>query len=95
MRIKITACPKPEKWVLISRVVSPVTQIAEVAVNSASINPKLSAETRDWGRLSNKAPIKIDNTKPLIKSCAGLNRNFLKRTLICDKRPMITAIKLN
>ena len=33
---KTMACPAPDQWVAMSTVVSPVTQIAEVAVKSAS-----------------------------------------------------------
>ena len=45
--------------------------------------------------LLEKVKIKIAKIKPLINSCAGLNRNFLNSSLLWVNRPKITAIKLS
>lgn len=59
MRIRITACPKMlQAWAVVT-VTSPVTQVADVAVKSASMYGSLSPVAELMGRLSKTLPIRI------------------------------------
>ena len=56
---RITPCPKGDQNSAVSWITRPVTQVAEVAVNSAS---RKGTRSPDWvatGRLSRQAPIRI------------------------------------
>ena len=64
MRSKITACPNPDQYVPVSTVARPVTQTAEVAVNSASSNGALSPVALDQGNISRPVPTAIAPAKP-------------------------------
>ena len=64
MSSRIIACPKPDQCVAVPTVTRPVTQVAEVAVNSASRNA-VGAPLRDeTGRVSSSAPVRIMIRKP-------------------------------
>ena len=59
IRHKITICPKSVHWVQVSKRDSPVTQVAEVAVNKAGRKPQDTPPREAAGRHSSPAPSKI------------------------------------
>ena len=69
IRHKITVCPKTDQYVAVSLVISPVTQVAEVAVNSASRNGALPAPARAHGSISRIVPDAITPRNPKRMIC--------------------------
>ena len=58
IKIKIIICPKCVNFVPVSTTVKPVTHVAEVAVNSESINDRRLPFTA-WGSISKTVPTNI------------------------------------
>ncbi len=65
MRQRITAWPKPVKYVPVSTRINPVTQVADVAVNSASTQESSPMEIL-MGRWRNTVPMRIITAKKMI-----------------------------
>ena len=67
--IRITIWPRLLHWLQVSANTSPVTHVAEVAVNSAVITPALCPFREDAGRVSSSVPIRIipRNVKAMIR----------------------------
>lgn len=66
IRTRMMRCPKNDQYVAVSWTTSPVTQVAEVAVNSVSMN---GVETRccvAHGSMSSSAPVMITVKNPMI-----------------------------
>ena len=61
--IMMMICPKRLHWTQVSTVMSPVTQVAEVAVNSASKKPTLIPLREAMGRVSSSAPSRMMHPK--------------------------------
>jgi hypothetical protein len=57
-------CPPIFQCSLVVNVVNPVTQVADVAVNNASINGVLCPDFVNIGRVNNTLPNKIIAAKP-------------------------------
>ena len=74
MRSKITACPKKDHVWQVSTMTSPVTQVAEVAVNNAVKSPTLSPLRVEMGRLSSSVPSRMMPPKERATSRVALNR---------------------
>ncbi len=72
MRIKITICPKSVKWLPMSTTLSPVTQVALVAVNRESMKEVFWPETEAVGIIKSTAPNTITSAKLSIKERDGL-----------------------
>ena len=64
IRPKMISCPPIFQCSLVVNVVSPVTQVAEVAVNKASINGVPSPEFVNIGKVNNTLPNKMIPPKP-------------------------------
>ena len=64
IRNRMTACPKGDQWVTVSRTTSPVTQTAEVAVNRQSENPVPACSMSETGSISKSVPTRIISTNP-------------------------------
>ena len=69
IKVIITACPKRLQCSAVITVVSPVTQVAEVVVNKASIKGVTSPVRLDMGSINNSAPNKIKLAKPIEINC--------------------------
>jgi len=69
----MTTCPKVENAVPISKTVSPVTQVAEVAVNKAFRKGILTPFTEDIGKDKRKVPSVMIRKKPMTKILAGVS----------------------
>lgn len=72
--------PKKLQWTAVDKVVKPVTQVADVAVNNASRKFVNSPEREDIGKLNNVVPIIITAKKPSEMNCGVVifKRFFLK-----------------
>jgi len=66
-------CPNREKSLPVSFTISPVTQVALVAVKSASTTPTEIPLLEHCGRAKKKAPIRIVTRKLKIIICGGFN----------------------
>ncbi|MNZ65510.1 hypothetical protein D3C78_837070 [compost metagenome] len=60
----ITVFPKMVNVVPVSSTTSPVTQVADVAVNNASIKLTAFPLVLEMGSISSKAPIRMIDAKP-------------------------------
>ena len=81
IRSRMTACPNPVNCVQVSRTIRPVTQVALVAVNMASITPSCPLRL-EIGRLSSRVPAAISSRKlPQISWVALLPANHPPRCL--------------
>jgi len=76
--MRITAWPKPDQYSAVSWTTSPVTQVAEVAVNSASKKAAPCPSRVEMGRVSSSAPAKISSAKPIRMIRAGAMWFFLR-----------------
>jgi len=81
IKTKITPWPKGVKAVPVSTTTSPVTQAADVAVNSASTHP-IPGALEAWGRTSKSVPAAIRRANPRIETYAGDLRRCLEKSLI-------------
>ena len=72
MSSKITACPKGDQKVAVSCKISPVTQVAEVAVNRAVSSPALRPLAVAKGRQSSSVPARMMAPNPAMMTCAGV-----------------------
>ena len=72
MSARMTIWPNGLKWVPVSTTVNPVTQVALVAVNSASTKDN-DFPTEAGGSISNNAPIRIAPAKLSIRISAAVN----------------------
>ena len=63
----MTHWPNKEKSLPVSKTMSPVTQVADVAVNRASNQEISRPSTEAIGKFSKKAPIIMINKKPATK----------------------------
>ena len=61
---RMTAWPNADQWVAVSRTTRPVTQVAEVAVNSAAPKEVGLPLRDDMGSISSKVPRMIKPAKP-------------------------------
>jgi len=59
MSSRITTCPNSVQAVKVSTIINPVTQVADVAVKMAVINPQLSPDFDAKGSIRSRAPQKI------------------------------------
>ena len=64
MRIRMTACPNQDQYSAVSCTTSPVTQVADVAVNSASRKVAPPEPLVDTGSISSAVPTAISSRKP-------------------------------
>ena len=64
IRIKITVCPNTDQCIAVSRMTSPVTQTAEVEVNSASSGAVQIRCFELTGSISSSVPIRMTPRKP-------------------------------
>ena len=64
--VMITHCPKNDQYVAVSCTISPVTQVAEVAVNSASGNGVNTCCAEEIGSISSRVPAIISPKKLMI-----------------------------
>jgi hypothetical protein len=63
---RITTCPKQLQYVAVSWTISPVTQVADVAVNNASRNGALPGSLDAKGSIKSSVPTNITAKKPNI-----------------------------
>ena len=61
--VMITPCPKYDQYVAVSCTMRPVTQVADVAVNSASENGVIPCPFEDIGNISSRVPSIISAKK--------------------------------
>ena len=80
---RITACPKRDQYLCVSCTTSPVTQVAEVAVNKASAKGVTSPLLDETGSISKILPVSITSKKPAMISWDEVNLFLLYR-----KNPM-------
>lgn len=69
-----TTCPKVVSWVPVSMTARPVTQVAEVAINKASIKD-IFPDVEEMGRLSRNVPAVISIMNPKDKTLGGVILN--------------------
>ena len=62
--VMMTPCPKSDQYAAVSFTISPVTQVADVAVNSASENEVIPRPFDEMGSISSSVP-SIMSTKKL------------------------------
>ena len=72
----MTAWPKPDQYSAVSCTTSPVTQVAEVAVNSASKKEAPCPSRVEIGSVRSSAPAKINSAKPIKMIRAGVRWLF-------------------
>lgn len=60
---RITTCPKQLQYVAVSWTISPVTQVADVAVNNASRNAALPGSLDAKGSIKSSVPTNITAKK--------------------------------
>ena len=89
MSPRITACPKPLHWVQVSYSTSPVTQVAEVAVNSAGRNPQDIPLRLAAGSVSSSVPTRIITAKVTAMILVGLRALGLFR---CHRESSLECI---
>ena len=82
IRSRMTACPKGDQAVQVSRTTSPVTQTAEVAVNRASVGGHATRSADENGSISSSVPSAMITANPKMIICDGesfrcLNIRFL------------------
>jgi len=93
IRIIITVFPKIVNEVPVSSTTSPVTQVAEVEVNNASINSTEFPLVLEMGNISSKAPIRIIDAKPSTSICGGESfRNLNSEILRNCEATMLTFL---
>ena len=78
----MTACPKVDQYSAVSRTTSPVTQVAEVAVNRASRNGAPPGPLVEKGSISSTVPTVISERKPKIMIWAGVILSFFQKGTI-------------
>ena len=84
IRIRITILPNTVQLSMVLSTTRPVTQFADVAVNSASRKPTLSPLRLAKGRASRTAPMRIIRAKPATIDCAGVRWIFaISRRYFC------------
>ena len=71
MSIRMITCPNSENWLHVSRTTRPVTQVALVAVNMASITPSRPV-LLEMGRVSSSVPTAMTSRKLLQMVCVAL-----------------------
>ena len=71
IRSRITACPNSDQYCMVSWTTRPVTQVAEVAVNSASRKPAPPGARVEIGSISSRAPARMSSKKPKMITRAG------------------------
>ena len=71
MSIRMTTCPNSENWLHVSRTTRPVTQVALVAVNRASMTPSRPV-LLEMGRVSSSVPTAMTSRKLLQMVCVAL-----------------------
>ena len=71
MSIRMTTCPNSENWLHVSRTTRPVTQVALVAVNMASMTPSRPV-LLEMGRVSSSVPTAMTSRKLLQMVCVAL-----------------------
>lgn len=81
MRMRITNCPKTEKCFAVSATVRPVTQTADVDVNSASTK-RMGLSVDAFGSISSNVPMAIRRANPIIVARAGDLKNVLNTCLL-------------
>ena len=81
MSSMMTTCPNGLQNVGVSTTVSPVTQTAEVAVNSASTNDGDSPAAVEIGSISSAVPTSTAEPKPTTTACSGCSRAAARRDI--------------
>ena len=71
MSIRMTTCPNSENWLHVSRTIRPVTQVALVAVNIASMTPSRPV-LLEMGRVSSSVPTAMTSRKLMQMVCVAL-----------------------
>ena len=71
MSIRMITCPNSENWLHVSRTMRPVTQVALVAVNMASMTPSRPV-LLEMGRVSNSVPTAMTSRKLMQIVCVAL-----------------------
>ena len=71
MSIRMTTCPNSENWLHVSRTTRPVTQVALVAVNMASMTPSRPV-LLEMGRVSSSVPTAMTSRKLPQMVCVAL-----------------------
>ncbi|MNI41184.1 hypothetical protein D3C73_954300 [compost metagenome] len=69
----MTSCPNTVNWVPVSTTTKPVIQVADVAVNKASIQLKERSPLEAIGSDRSIVPIQIMTTKPSAKNWGGVS----------------------
>ena len=67
----MTTCPNSENWLHVSRTIRPVTQVALVAVNIASMTPSRPV-LLEMGRVSSSVPTAMTSRKLMQMVCVAL-----------------------
>ena len=93
--MRITAWPKPDQYSAVSWPTSPVTQVAEVAVNSAGRSPQDTPSRDAAGRVSSSAPRRmiaanISATICVVAMCLG--RCFIQKTTSFPRRDIFALL---
>ena len=89
IRMSKTICPKREKWCPVSTTMSPVTQVAEVAVKRAFSTEVFPPGAVDRGKRRNKVPIAMI-VKKVATTVKGGERREKEDSLI--KRGVLRTI---
>ena len=79
MSTRSTQCPLWVKYVMVSTLISPVTQVALVAVNKASAQGMPPSTVVIWGMLSSHVPAAISTRKLMMNTMAGCTLTRGKR----------------
>jgi hypothetical protein len=66
IRRRITPWPKADQWLAVSLTTRPVTQMADVEVNSESVNEVHSRLMEDMGSIRSRLPARMMPAKPNI-----------------------------
>lgn len=82
IRTAITASPNPDQKTGVSVTISPVTHVADVAVNNASTNEARSPSVA-IGRESNPVPAAIVARNPSATICPGRRRSAAALLVSC------------
>ena len=69
--VRMTACPNSVQWLQVSYTTSPVTQVAEVAVNSALRKGTDPPSRLAAGSINRPVPARIMSKNPSAMTCAG------------------------
>src|SRR4051794_40089867 len=93
MRQIMMICPVNDQWLPVSSVTRPVTQVADVAVNTASINGVVRPSREEKGNISRNPPKSIINANPVTRTRGGDQWEIRKNDNIRFYTPFRIAIE--